>query len=248
MSTTLEEKCVELIPTDPDGNSPGCLFVSTSLATWTTANPKQFARDFQINDTVYRRLDPEYYAWFRSRMALAKKAATAGQFDAAAFEDLRVRFNAVHEWAVEHFGDDQLVAAVRAFRPGDYRPPVAEDDGPHVPIPRPRSSSADSIAPEVIAMVDAINEQAISLGWKLDRLYGTGGKGIFDPRRGLVCFLKPGDRIGEVTAQSIEIIHPLPTEVRHRFYNPDVDQPWVKKIGVAAEKAENPSCPPGISR
>ena len=248
MSTALGEQCEELIPTGPDGNSPGCLFVSTSLATWTTATPAQFARDLQINDTVYRRLDPEYYAWLRSRMALAKKAATAGQFDMAAFEDLRVRFNAVHEWAVEHFGDDQLVAAVRAFRSGDYSPPMAEDDGPHLPIPRQRNSPADSIAPEVVAKVDAVSEQAISLGWKRERLYGTGGKGIFDPRRGLVCFLKPGDRIGEVAAQSIEIIHPLPSEVRHRFYNPDVDQPWVKKIDEAAQKTENPSCPPGISR
>ena len=54
------------------------LFVSSSLAIWATNQPKGFARDFQINDTVYRRLDPEYYAWLRSRMVVAKKAATAG--------------------------------------------------------------------------------------------------------------------------------------------------------------------------
>ena len=45
-----------------------------------------------------------------------------------------------------------------------------------------------------------------------------------------ICYLKPGDRIGEVTLQSIEIIHPLPSEVRHRFYNPDVDQPWIRRV------------------
>jgi hypothetical protein len=28
---------------------------------------------------------------------------------------------------------------------------------------------------------------------------------------------------------SIEIIHPLPAEVRHRFYNPDVEQPWERR-------------------
>ena len=115
------------MPEAPGGNSRGCLFVSTSLATWTTANPEQFARDFQINDTVYRRLDPEYYAWLRSRMVAAKKAATTGHLDAAAFEDLRVRFNAVHAWAVEHFGEAQLLAAVRTFRACDYKPPLPEE-------------------------------------------------------------------------------------------------------------------------
>lgn len=119
------------IPTSsaPDGNSPGALFVSTSLATWTTSNPEQFARDCQINDTAYRQLDPEYYAWLRSRMVIAKKTSTAGHLDAAAFEVLRARFNAVHVWAVESFGEEELLAAVRRFRSGDYQPPRPEDDG-----------------------------------------------------------------------------------------------------------------------
>ena len=77
-------------------------------------------------------------------------------------------------------------------------------------------------------MVDAISDRAISLGWKLERLHAT-GTGVFDPQRGLVCYLKAGDRIGEITAQSIEIIRPVPGEVRHRFYNPDVDQPWIRR-------------------
>ena len=135
MTTVLTEQCAKSAEDAPSGDSPGCLFVSTSLATWTTANPEQFARDFQINDTVYRRLDPDYYAWLRSRMVVAKKAATAGHLPPAAFEELRVRFNAVHDWAVEHFGEDELLAAVRTFRAGDYKPPVAEDEGRHVPVP-----------------------------------------------------------------------------------------------------------------
>ena len=227
MSTELQE---QITPEVSGANSRGGLFVSTSLATWTTANPEQFARDCQINDTVYRRLDPEYYVWLRSRMVIAKKAATSGQLPPAAFEDLRVRFNAVHEWAVEHFGEAQLVAAAGAFRSGYYEPPVAEDEGPPAPVPRVRKTAADTISPEAIALVDAISEQALSLGWKRERLYGVGGNGIFDPRRGLVCFLKPGDRIGEVALQSIEIIGPPPNGARQRFYNPDVDQPWIIRL------------------
>jgi hypothetical protein len=239
MNQTLEEQCAPSITGIPSERSPGCLFVSTSLATWTTANPEQFARDFQINDTVYRRLDPEYYAWLRSRMTLTKKAATARQLDAAAFEDLRVRFNHVHEWAVEHFGESRLLEAVRTIRAAEYVPPRAEDDGPRVPAPLPRRSGGGHVSPDAIAMVDAISERALSLGWRRERLYGTGGNGAFDPRRGLVCLLKPGDRIGDVTAQSIEIIHPPPSEVRHRFYNPDMEQPWIKRIAPEPQKIEN---------
>ena len=147
MSVAVLEQCA----IDPAASAaPGSLFVATSLHVWSTGEPDRFARDFQINDTVYRRLDPEYYAWLRSRMVLAKKAATAGHLDAAAFEDLRVRFNAVHEWAVEHFGEDELLAAVRTVRAGDYKPPVAEDEGPRVPVPGARKSAADDISPEAM--------------------------------------------------------------------------------------------------
>ena len=208
----------------------GHLFVSTALDTWFTEQPAAFARDVQIDDIAYRRLDPEYYAWLRSRMILAQKAATAGHLDSGAFEALRVRFNAVHEWAVEHLGEDQLLAAVRTLRASDYIPPTPEDDGPRVPMPQGRKSGSDRITPEALAMVDAIRERALALGWQHERLYGVGNHGIFDPWRGLICFLKAGDRIGDVTRQSIEIIGPPPNEVRQRFYNPDVDQPWIKRI------------------
>ena len=229
MSVAALEPCATSAPT-----ALRSLFVATSLHVWSTAEPDRFARDFQINDTVYRRLDPEYYAWLRSRMALAKKAAAAGHLDAAAFEDLRVRFNAVHEWALDHFGEEELLEALRTTGAGDYKPPVSEDEGPRVPAPCARKTAA--ISPEAAAMVDSISELALSLGWRRERLYATGGNGIFDANRGLVCFLKPGDRIGEVAAQSIEIIQPLPSEVRHRFYNPDVDQPWIRRVSPSAPR------------
>ena len=63
------------------------------------------------------------------------------------------------------------------------------------------------------------------------RLYQNRGRFRFPCGRddGLVCFLEDDQRIGEVTRQSIEIIGPPPKENRLRFYNPDVDQPWLKK-------------------
>jgi hypothetical protein len=50
---------------------------------------------------------------------------------------------------------------------------------------------------------------------------------------GLVCYIEPGWRIGRVTRQAIELIGPPPAEPRMRFYNPDVEQPWVRRTQVS---------------
>lgn len=204
------------------------LYVATDLRSWATDRPDWFRADVQIDDTAYRQLDPEYYAWLRSRMSIALRAHQAGEIDGAAFEELRTKFNAVHQWAVEHLGEPALAEAVGTLMSREYRPPVAE---PEAPARGRRKAGASYTSTDAVAMVDAICARALSLGWNRERLYAT-GNGHFDPQRGLICFLKLGDQIGEVTAQSIEIIHPLPSEVRHRFYNPDVEQPWVKKVGA----------------
>jgi hypothetical protein len=199
------------------------LFVSTELRCWTTDRPDVFNLDVQINDTAYRRLDPEYYAWLRSRMNMAKLAVLAEQLDQESFETLRGNFNRIHEWAMQHFGEAALAAAVRALDAQAYRAPVAEPWDRHS---APTAPGMAVVRPEALAMVDAIREQAISLGWKQERLYATGRPP--SPLRGLVAYLHPGDRIGEVTRESIQII--LQSNVSQGFYNPDAEQPWVKRI------------------
>jgi hypothetical protein len=212
----------------PEHRSPAALFVSTALGSWTSDQPHVLARDVQINDTAFRRLDPEFYAWLRSRMNLARSAHQAGQIDGEAYDELRAKFNAAHEWALAHFGERVLAEAVRSLDARDYQPPVAEPDTPPS-CPVKRNADADGL-PESIAMVDAISERALALGWKRERLYGTGRGRLFSQDRGLVSFLRPGDQIGEVSLQSVEIIGPPPTEVHQRFYNPDVDQPWIRRV------------------
>lgn len=201
------------------------LFVSTSLDTWLADNPELFARDVQINDTAYRRLDPEYYAWLRSRMNLAKHAAAAGQISPDAFEELRQKFNAVHEWAIEHFGEAVLQNAIRNLDARIYSPPIAEQ---HRPVRAVRA--AETFAAVAVAVVDAIRDEALALGWTVESLYGTGNstRALFGKACGLAGLLKPTHRIGEVTRQSIEII--LPNGVRQRFYNLDVEQPWIRRV------------------
>jgi hypothetical protein len=208
---------------EPGHAGQEALYVSTSLATWRAGQPKGIARDFQIDDTCYRRLDPEYYAWLRSRMHMGKLASAAGRLPEKSFDELRAKFNAVHEWAMGHFGEAVLAEAVNNLNARDYQPPAAGSCGQ-------RNTPDDGVPAEAITMLDAICGRAFGLGWKRERLYGTGNGRIFSQNRGLVSFLKPGDRIGEVTLQSIEIIGPPPSEVRQHIYNPDVDQPWIIRL------------------
>ena len=220
MSMELQKRCPKVMPQAPGGNSRGCLFVATSLATWTTANPEQFTRDFQINDTVYRRLDPKYYIWLRSRIVAAKRAASIGHLDAAAFEDLRVRFNAMHPWAVEHFSEAQLLAAVRTFVRATtsrrcLRRSVHEVGGgnpleaqPRNRTHRPREATGRSDSrPGAGAGMDH-GELVLLRGYE---------RRPIGPRYGLVCYVGAKDRIGELTRQSIELIGLPPVDTKSRF-------------------------------
>jgi len=213
---------------------PACLYVSTALGTWCPEHPEMFARDCQINDTCYRRLDPEYFAWLRSRMALANAAAVGGRIPVAAFDDARAKFNAIQEWAIEHLGEPVLLEAIRRLRPDTYAPPVAEPLSQATfsaeVIPEHRLPAG--VDPDAVALVDAIREQAISLGWKHAALYRMpeNCRAAWLADRGLVCHLRQEWRIGEVTRQSIELVGPAPLEVRQRFYNPDVEQPWIIRV------------------
>ena len=87
-----------------------------------------------------------------------------------------------------------------------------------------------------VLKVDAVRDQALSLGWSEAQLYRNRGRFRFPCGQdyGLVCFLEEDSRIGEVTRQSIEIIGPPPQENRLYFYNPDVDQPWLKTTAPGA--------------
>lgn len=201
------------------------LFVSTSLAIWATDQPEIFARDVQIDDMTYRRLDPDYYAWLRSRMNLAKLAAGAGRLSQDKFDELSERFNAVDEWAVAHFGEEALRDAVRNLDTRSYAPPVAEPDQPVRP-----ARAAENIAVEAVAIVDAIRDRALALGWTEDLLGAATGSARepLSRRCALANLLRPGDQIGEITPQFIEIV--TASGVRQRFYNPDVGQPWIRRV------------------
>jgi len=244
--------CAEDVTTGDESRQEAALYVATNLESWETTTQDYYARDVSIDDTCFRRLDPDYFAWLRYKMALAKKAADLGRLSSSAFETLRTRFNVIHTWAIEHYGEDKLLSAVQSLDPKTYSPPVLEtfgqDDRPPPVQPAPEKTSpavpqylfpkvgdwhfTQEVTPSAVAKVDAIRDKAVSLGWSEARLYQNRGclRFPYGQDYGLVCFVDGNVRIGEVTRQSIEIVGTTSKENRLRFYNPDVDQPWLRRM------------------
>ncbi len=216
------------------------LYVATDLDSWETDSPEPDL-DAICERVGYRRLDPPYYAWLRSRMVDARRAHDRAQVADAAYELLRCRFNAVHEWAVTHLGEARLAEAVRESVVGTYRPPQIEEWCPETaevpPAPTHRFPAegewrfAHPVRAEAVAQVDAIREQALALGWTEAGLYQNRSQFRFPvgEEYGLVCCLGRRDRIGEVTAASVEIVSR--TGSRSRVYNRAVPQPWLRRVG-----------------
>ncbi len=237
------------VPGKESNQRESVLYAATNLKSWETGEPHRLARDVGIAGICFRRLDPDYYAWLRHKMDLAEKAAGSRRLSTQAFDTLRTRFNTIHAWAIEHLGEEALRSAVRSLDPKAYAPPCIDrlDRRPNAAPPVPKASSPDVppyLCPEdgdwrftqrvrssAVPKVDAIRDQALALGWSEARLYQNRGRFRFPCGEdyGLVCFLDENKRIGEVTRQSIEIVGPPPQEYRLRFFNSEVDQPWIKK-------------------
>ncbi|MFB3882442.1 MAG: hypothetical protein ACE149_14340 [Armatimonadota bacterium] len=221
-------------------SSRSLLYVATDLDTWETSTPEP-DQDAICERCGYRRLDPEYYAWLRHRMEVAKQAHARGRLPAARYQELRRRFNTMHTWAVTHLGEAALVAAVKTLDPKAYRPPQVEEweptPQPEQPPTPPHLFPVDGhwrfterVSPEALAQVDAVREQAMSLGWTEAGLYQNRGRLRFPAggEYGLVCLLRDGATITEVAARFIEITSPRGSRLRR--YNSDADQPWLHRV------------------
>jgi len=185
------QPCVEGIPTGNETKQETALYVATNLESWETVTPHYYALDISIDKTCFRRLDPDYYAWLKYKMTLVKKAADSGRLSSSVFETLRTRFNVIHTWGIEHYGEDELLSAVRLLDPKTYSPPVLEtfgqDNRPPPVQPAPEKTAppvpqylfpkegewqfTQEVSPSAVAKVDAIRDKALSLGWSEARLY-----------------------------------------------------------------------------
>ena len=246
MSKTTENSDRQSLPESKESCAVA-LYVATDLSRWETRELPNHVRDIGLYGVCYRRLEPEYYAWLRSRMNVARKAHAASKLTDSSYQKLCGKFNAVHAWAVEHIGHNALSSAVKSFKPKGYAPPSMEALGlPADDAPRVRTKPAGflfpqngdwrfthPVTPEAVAKVDAIREKALACGWTEAQLYQNRSalKFPFGEDYGLVCSIEKNKRIGEICKKNIEIINTR-TGSHLRFYNRKIEQPWLKLGGT----------------
>jgi len=205
------------------------------------------------NGKCYRRLTPEYWAWFNHKYHLMEQALTNGKISEEMFEAILDRISKLYNHALALFGEEMLDNAVRTTdvrkldelikrenadaggNPGNVGARrsipslVVEREGNTPVAPKRRQPQVNPAA----AKVDAIREQALALGWTRDQLYREDGIAYRD--WGLVRFLDPDDEIGEITDKRIKIINRKTGKSLH-FYNHCVDQSWIRKSSEAGDK------------
>ena len=227
-----------IVPAAP----PIPLYVATDLSV-IVPEPPPTVTDMTIDGRIYRRLDPLYYAWLRSRVTRARQAREAGKLAAEGYERLHRQFMGLHEAAVQILGEPALRQGCAAFDPQAYRPPGWKPKPRELPRREPPALPAylypphgeyrfhEAVTPSAIAKVDAIREAALAAGWSPPRLYQNRGRFRFPLGEdyGLVCFVGQDEQLGEVTAHYIEIRGIPPLGHLLKFYNPDADHPWNRK-------------------
>jgi len=174
------------------------IFVSTKLGVARSVPP----------DGSYRRLTPEYFSWLSERVKRATKAARMGKVPQEAFEEMTRRWEEVKRLAKEA----GLVDEPKPFLfPEDLNPK-------EYPF-------TFRVSAHALQQVDAIRDQALSLGWNLEALYQNRGRFRFPLGQdwGLVCFVEPKEHIGRVTEEHIEIIQPAGHALR--FYRDTAPKP-----------------------
>lgn len=218
------------------------LYVATDLSV-IAPEPPPASADVTIAGRIYRRLDPLYYAWLRSRVTRARQNRDAGKLPQVAYDHLHRQFMGLHEAAMVLLGESALRQGCAAFDPRSYRPPGWKPKPRELPRREPPPLPAYlypphgefrfhlAVSPSAIAKVDAIAKQALSLGWTLPRLYQNRGRFGFPLGEdwGLVCFVGDDERLGEVTSRYIEIRGIPPRDHLLKFYNPDAAHPWNRK-------------------
>ena len=188
------------------------VWVATDLSTLCPARPDTCPEDIiEDGGKAFRRLSPDHFVWLKARFAGFKRA-TNNRLDDATRE--------------VHAG----FASLRGLAENLYQPAVIADARKRLTLTKlPSPNQALGLKPQyarftfpvesiftrsvrvtryALAQVDAIRDAAIAAGWTEAELYQTRGRFAFPYGNdyGVICFVRPEQRLGRVTAQAIEII------------------------------------------
>ncbi|MHB9129756.1 MAG: hypothetical protein ACYDBB_01530 [Armatimonadota bacterium] len=103
------------------------LWYATDLSRWEDATVQIACdQDLVLQGKAYRRLTPEYYAWLRSRMTHAQEKHRRGLLPATVYNQLRARFNVMHDDAIQLYGEATLLSVLESLDLQGYEPPSAQ--------------------------------------------------------------------------------------------------------------------------
>jgi len=208
------------------------LWASTDLETIQPENPDDQPEDILLDGKAYRRLSPDYYLWLKARFEkfqLAVGNSNPADENAAAF--IR-RFETLRAVAQTHYSladlkrakerlavaplssPNQIVHQVQTpktipvniqkpTRPAFLYPPDSDlnFDGSIHRFTTPVTAYA-------LEQVNAIRDDALLCGWSESELYQNRGRFRFPYGQdyGIACFIDPGQKLGDVTPDKIELI------------------------------------------
>ena len=225
------------------------LYAATNLESWETDEPHHYARDVHVAGTCFagsiRTTTPgSGTRWSLPRRLRARDVSPPGRSRRCAPGSTSFMPGPWRTWekrrsvlpsgcsiprpmrrrgSIRSMVNRPTRLLHRRVRPRPSRPYLFPEDGEWV--------FTQPVWPSAVPKIDAIRDQARSLGWREAQLYQNRGRFRFPcGPNGLVCYLEDDKRIGAVTRQSIEIVGPPPQKNRLRFYNPNADHPpWLKK-------------------
>lgn len=215
-------------------------FISTSMCVAHKGTQHIDSELIYIGDIIHYRLTPLFWAYLRHAFDNATRACEAGKLDGATYSELLERISRIYNMALAQFGEDTVKDAERTFTPAKWKrhceclaqgaKPIENEFDTDTSTgsyryPADGTGAYHPVSKTALAIVDALRDKAIAHGWTMNQLYRN--VGIANRDWGLVCYIGPDDRIGEITRQSIEITHPRASHALH-FYNHAVEQPWLK--------------------
>ena len=197
--TLFQQELVQQIP-----------YVSTDLRMIEMTARDARSQDMIIEGTSYRRLDAQYFIWIGHRIELAQKAAKNGKISDEALNQLMSQFRQIKDWVEENIEDRYLTAARKLYESANYSPPPAA-----LPKPEPvkpylypaigQWEYSVPIDPDVVKIIDAIRDEALSKGWQEASLYQNRGHFIAGKWYGLICMLDRTDKIIKIDSKHIHI-------------------------------------------
>ena len=156
----------------------------------------------------YRRLSPDYFLWLQKRFFNFRQAVEKKLVDGKTETEVANRFGRIQLLAERYFSPHDFDTAKFRLSLLPMLSPNKKEQtffiyptDKTLPVFNPISSYA-------LKQVDAVKHRAISLGWTESGLYQNQGTFTFPYGFdwGIINFIDRGDRLGEVTSKTIELI------------------------------------------